>query len=356
MKVFLSLLRDGRCVLPLRLYHVLSTLLTIALSCVISSIIIFLLDKVAAFPMELSTTLLLCSSITIILSVIFLAMEAGYYIRPAKAVVDATEYVAKGNFTIQVPLPDHRIGVVEGYTLIENFNRMTQELAGMEHMRKEFIGSVSHEFKTPLASIVGFTELLMDDEIDEAERQEYLVLVHDEALRLSRLAENLLRLSRLDAQEFVAVGEKVAIDEQIRQCVILFADRWEDKSISFSIELPPMYVETDPDMTKQVWLNLIDNAMKYSKNGGTIHIFGQILKDSAWVKIRDEGIGINQEKQSHIFEPFYQCEESHKEQGHGLGLSIVRRIIELLGGRINCYSQEGKGTEMEVILPLAIKN
>ena len=203
-----------------------------------------------------------------------------------------------------------------------------------------------------MSSIVGFSEILLEDGLSDSERREYTVLVHDEALRLSRLADNLLRLSKLDAQAIVMRHEPIDVDEQIRQCVILLADRWEPKNISFDIDLPHMQIEGDPDMTKQVWLNLIDNAVKYSDDGKAIHISGQIFPDSVCVRIHDEGIGIPKDKQERIFERFYQCDESHKEKGHGLGLSIVKRILELLGGQIGCSSEPGKGTEMAVALPL----
>ena len=192
----------------------------------------------------------------------------------------------------------------------------------------------------------------MEGGISEDERREYTMLVHDEALRLSRLADNLLRLSHLDAQAIVMRHEPISVDEQVRQCIILLADRWEEKSISFDVDLPPMQIEGDPDMTKQVWLNLIDNAVKYSDDGKAIHISGQIFPDSVCVRIHDEGIGIPKDKQERIFERFYQCDESHQEKGHGLGLSIVKRILELLGGQIGCTSEPGKGTEMAVALPL----
>lgn len=342
--------REGKCVLPLRLYHTLSTLLTLAASCLLACLTVFFLDSLVGFSPDLSVSLILCSTVTLVVAAATLAWEAGYYIRPAQAVVEAAGRVAKGDFGIRVPPPDWRIGVAEGYSLIENFNRMTRELSGIEHMRKDFTASVSHEFKTPLASIVGFTEILLEDGLGEKEQKEYLHLVHEEALRLSRLAENLLRLSRLDAQAIVTRRETVAVDEQIRQCVILLAERWEEKNISFSLDLSPVKIVTDPDMTKQVWLNLIDNAIKYSHPDGTLHIEGYAEKDHVRIIIRDEGIGIPSDKQAHIFAPFYQCEESHKTQGHGLGLSIVKRIMELLGGSIECRSQKGQGTEMIVTL------
>lgn len=339
-------------ILPLRLYHSLTTLLTLALCCGVSSLLVYLLDDLLGVALELPWALIVCSLLTIISGALLLAWEAGFYIRPAQAVVAATGRIAKGDFTVRVPQLESRVTTEEGRQLVANFNRMAKELQSIDHLQKGFTGSVSHEFKTPLSSIVGFSEILLEGGLSETERREYTELVHEEALRLSRLAENLLRLSRLDAQAIVMRRENIAVDEQIRQCVILLAERWEAKEISFDIDLPSLPIESDPDLTKQVWLNLIDNAVKYSETGSTIHITGELGVDSICVRIRDEGIGIPAEKQTHIFERFYQCDESHQEKGHGLGLSIVKRIMELLGGQIACQSQPGQGTEMIVALPL----
>ena len=339
-------------ILPLRLYHSLTTLLTLALCCGVSSLLVYMLDSLTGLQLELPVALIICSLLTIVSSALLLAWEAGFYIHPAQSVVEATGRIAKGDFTVSVPQLKSIVTTEEGRQLVDNFNRMAKELQSIDHMQKGFTGSVSHEFKTPLSSIVGFSEILLEGGLSETERREYTELVHEEALRLSRLAENLLRLSHLDAQAIVMRHENIAVDEQIRQCVILLAERWEAKNISFSIELPALTIESDPDMTKQVWLNLIDNAVKYSETGSTIHITGELGADSICVRIRDEGMGIPAEKQAHIFERFYQCDESHQEKGHGLGLSIVKRILELLGGQVACQSQPGQGTEMIVALPL----
>ncbi len=351
MNVVNQLLLNGRCKLPLRVYHAFFSILTLMLCCLISCMAVILIDRIGGLSLGTASSLILCSVMTILLGSVLLAWEAGYYIRPAKIVVDAAGRIAKGDFSIRASLPELRVGISEGYVLVENFNYMAQELQCMDHMRKGFIGSVSHEFKTPLASMVGLTELLAEDDLTEEERKDYINLLHDEALRLSRLAENLLRLSRLDEQAIVTRKEIIIVDEQIRKCVILLADRWEAKDLNLSVELPDMEMEGDPDLTQQVWLNLIDNAIKYSGQGKNLVISGQASENCISVTIRDEGIGIPGEKQGHIFEPFYQCEESHKEQGHGLGLSIVKRIIELLNGAIECHSEVGTGTEMIVTLP-----
>lgn len=346
--------KDGKkqLVIPLRLYHSLSTLVTLGVCCFVSSLLVFFINHFFELELGLLPALAVCSAMTLVFAAALLAWEAGVYIRPAKALMDAAERVAKGDFSVRVPESGRLINLEESRILIEHFNQMAKELQSIDHMQKGFTGSVSHEFRTPLSSIVGFSEILMEDGLSDAERREYTVLVHDEALRLSRLADNLLRLSRLDAQAIVMRHETIDVDEQVRQCVILLADRWEPKNISFTVDLPQMRIEGDPDMTKQVWLNLIDNAVKYSTEGKTIHISGQVFPDSVCVRIRDDGIGIPEDKQGRIFERFYQCDESHQEKGHGLGLSIVKRILELLGGQIGCSSEPGKGTEMAVALPL----
>ncbi|MCR5447150.1 MAG: HAMP domain-containing histidine kinase [Schwartzia sp.] len=346
--------KDGKrqLVIPLRLYHSLSTLATLGICCFVSSLLVFCINHFFQAELELLPALAVCSVMTLVFAAALLAWEAGVYIRPARALMEAAGHVADGDFSVRIPKSEGLISLEESRILIDHFNQMAKELQSIDHMQKGFTGSVSHEFRTPLSSIVGFSEILLEDGLSDSERREYMVLVHDEALRLSRLADNLLRLSKLDAQAIVMRHEPIDVDEQIRQCIILLADRWEPKNILFDIDLPHMQIEGDPDMTKQVWLNLIDNAVKYSDDGKTIHISGQIFPDSVCVRIHDEGIGIPKDKQERIFERFYQCDESHKEKGHGLGLSIVKRILELLGGQIGCSSEPGKGTEMAVALPL----
>ena len=344
-----KIFRQGHIVMPLRLYHVLSTILILGASCLLSSILVYALGSFSDTLQSMPVAFAVCSVLTMALGSIGLVQDARRYIRPAKDVMAAAARVSAGDFTVQIPMPKWRIGIAEGELLIENFNRMTQELRSMERMQKDFMGSASHEFKTPLSSIIGFTELLMDGGIDEKEQREYLTLVHEEARRLSRLSENILRLSRLDAQAIVH-QELVDVDEQIRRCLILLTEKFSDKEQALDIQLEEIAIRGDADLLEQLWLNLIDNALKYSSSGKTLHIMGKTEKDTVVVNIR-EGIGIPPEKQERIWDRFYQCEESHKEQGHGLGLSIVKRIVELLGGSIECHSKVGQGTEMRVKLP-----
>ena len=352
MNALRQLLRERRIVLPIRLHFALSTLLTLGASCLLSGLFVYVLDRFTGIAQNLPLAHIVCSVLTLLMGGIALAWEAGRYIRPAKAVADAAGRVAAGDFSVRIPLPDWRIGIAEAHSLIKDFNRMARKLEGMEQMQKDFTVNVSHEFKTPLSSIIGFTEILMEGGVDASDQQEYLALIHREAQRLSRLSENTLRLSRLDAQNIATRHETIAVDEQIRRCLILLTEKFADKGFSLDIHLEAMPVKSDPDLLEQLWLNLIDNALKYSPPGKTLHISGKMAGSSIVVSIRDEGVGIPAEKQKHIWNRFYQCEESHKEQGHGLGLSIVRCVVDVLGGAIECRSAVGRGTEMRITLPV----
>ncbi|MCR5562068.1 MAG: HAMP domain-containing histidine kinase [Desulfovibrio sp.] len=352
MNFLRRLFRERRIILPIRLHFALSTLLTLGASCVLSGFFVHALDRFTGIAQNLPLAHIVCSVLTLLVCGFALAWVAGCYIRPARELAEAAGRVAAGDFSVRIALPNRRIGIAEANSLIKDFNRMVRELEGMERMQNYFMGNVSHEFKTPLSSIIGFVEILMEDALDDKERQEYLGLVHREAQRLSRLSENILRLSRLKAQNIVMRREFVAVDEQIRHCLILLSEKFSDRELSLDIRLEAMTITSDPDLLEQIWLNLIDNALKYSSPQTTLHVTGSMKASSLVVSIRDEGIGIPAQKQKHIWNSFYQCEESHKECGHGLGLSIVKQAVDCLGGAIECRSAAGQGTEMIVTLPL----
>ena len=354
MKSLCHILREKRIVLPVRLHFALSALLILCLSALLSGLFISLLASFTSIAHNMFLAHLLYSVCTFIVSGLALAWVAGYYLFPAKVVADAAGRVAAGDFSVRIALPNWRIGIAEANSLIIDFNRMAGELAGMARMQKDFMGNVSHEFKTPLSSIIGFTEILLEGNIAPKERQEYLSLVYQEAQRLSRLSENTLRLSKLDAQNIILRQEVIAVDEQIRRCLILLTEKFADKELSLDIQLAPMQIKSDADLLEQIWLNLIDNALKYSPTGSMLHITGKMADSCIIVSIRDEGIGIPKDKQKHIWNRFYQCDESHKAHGHGLGLAIVKCAIDSLGGKIKCLSSVGIGTEMLVTLPTTL--
>lgn len=343
----------------LRKYIAIVSILTFISSCIISTAItigaIKIFYKEAITYEKLVLVCILILVLALIIAWFSLWVGAGHLTKPLIDVSNTVKQVAEGNFKVNIKRRDttkceyEYINEVD--ELAKNVNKMVAELDGMDYMRKDFMSNVSHEIKTPIAAITGFTEILLDGSIDESERQEYLEVINKESMRISRLCENMLHMSRLDSQVIVSNLQKIRLDEQLRKCIILLSEKWSDKEIDFSIDLEKVSIFSDYDMLQQVWINLIDNAIKYSGENCKIDISVKRLDDkSVKVSIRDNGIGIEEEKLHRIFDKFYQCEESHKKSGSGLGLSISKRIVELLHGTIECRSKKDSGTTFEVTL------
>ena len=343
----------------LRKYIAIVSILTFISSCIISTAItigaIKIFYKEAITYEKLVLVCILILVLALIIAWFSLWVGAGHLTKPLIDVSNTVKQVAEGNFKVNIKRRDttkceyEYINEVD--ELAKNVNKMVAELDGMDYMRKDFMSNVSHEIKTPIAAITGFTEILLDGSIDESERQEYLEVINKESMRISRLCENMLHMSRLDSQVIVANLQKIRLDEQLRKCIILLSEKWSNKEIDFSIDLEEVSILSDYDMLQQVWINLIDNAIKYSRENCKIDISVKSFNDkSVVVSISDNGIGIEEGKLHRIFDKFYQCEESHKKSGSGLGLSISKRIVELLNGTIECKSKKDSGTTFEVTL------
>lgn len=332
----------------------------ILLSCITAVILVTGL-AVLVFPNKETWThsagfvlMIIISCLTICLTGIILFIRAKRVTKPLTEINDAIVKISDGDFGIRINRKSTNSGKYQYENELDeltvNLNKMVSELEGMDYMRKDFMSNVSHEIKTPVTAITGFTEILLDGNLSEAEEREYLTLINQESIRLSILSENMLKMSRLDYQEIVSAKDKVRVDEQIRKCIIVLSEKWQDKNIEFVLNLSEVTIFTDKNLLMQVWMNLIDNAIKYSKNNSLIEISLVKEIDEIKVKIKDYGIGIAPDKLDKIYNRFYQCEESHKSQGSGLGLSIVKRIVDLLGGNIVCESVEGEGTTVTVRL------
>lgn len=234
----------------------------------------------------------------------------------------------------------------------EDFNKMCAELSSVQILRNDFINSYSHEFKTPIASINGFASLLLEKELPDKQRREYLQIIVEESARLSNLANNTILLSKLTSQQIVTDTQRYDISEQIRQCVIILAKSWLDKKIEFSGEFPPTMFVGNKELMQHLWLNLIGNAIKFTPTGGEIMVKVALYDGNIHVQISDTGEGMSEETLSHLFDPYYQGDISHSEQGLGLGLSIAKRIVELCGGSITVQSELGTGSIFTVTLPV----
>lgn len=283
----------------------------------------------------------------LLLSCVILALASNRMLKPILKLTAATQQVAKGEFDVEVNIQSHdEIGL-----LIKNFNQMTRELGRMEYLQKDFIRNVSHEFKTPISSIQGFAKLLQDETLPPEQRREFSEIILEETERLSRLSTNILRLSKLENQNELTSKKAFLLDEQIRSVIVLLEHRWSQKALVFSIEMRKTICIGDEELLQQVWINLIENAIKFSRHGGRISVSVNQTEEHIEVEIADNGVGMDEETKLRIFERFYQGNDSHDTEGSGLGLSIVKRIIELSDGEIQVKSSLNQGTLFLVKLP-----
>ena len=262
--------------------------------------------------------------------------------------MDGLRAVAGGDYSVRLKTDKHQLLD----DLCEDFNRMTEELQSVRTLREDFVNSYSHEFKTPITAIKGFAELLSEPDLTEEERQQYLRIIQDESARLAELTNRTLLLTKLQSQRFLPDQTTFSLDEQIRRCAILCAHSWEEKHLTFSAELESVDCTSNEELLRQVWINLLNNAIRYTPPGGEIGVELRRVGGEADVRVWDTGSGMTPEVQSHIFEKYYQGAAEDKKHGLGLGLSIVHRTIELTEGRIEVDSQPEQGSSFTVYLPL----
>ena len=261
---------------------------------------------------------------------------------------DAMSRIARGDFSVF--LDPKEFG--EQRELVDSINTMAKELGSMETLRQDFVSNVSHEIQSPLTSIGGYATLLENDALTPAQRKHYLTIIKAESARLSKLSSNLLKLSSLDSGVAPLSVIQFRLDKQLQSAVILLDPQWSEKNISITAELDKVIVSADKELLSQVWINLLHNAIKFTPEGGTIHITLTTNDGKTICAIADNGTGISPEDQSYIFERFYKVDKSRDRSlgGNGLGLSLVKKIVELHGGIVSVESEKGKGTTLIVTL------
>lgn len=271
-------------------------------------------------------------------------------VNPIKKITDATKKVASGDFTIELETKrDDEIG-----ELTHNFNKMVKELNSIECLQKDFINNVSHEIKTPISSIQGFAKLLEADNLSKEERKEYAEIIKEESDRLLYLSTNILKLAKLENQERIMNKTKFNIAEQIRRTISVLEPKWKEKNIKFNVSLKEQEFLGEKDLMYQVWMNIIENSIKFSKQDGQIDVKMKTNQDSIIVEIKDYGIGMEEEEVKKIFDRFYQIDKSHTKPGAGLGMTIAKRIVELSGGKIEVTSKLNESTTFIVTLPIKL--
>lgn len=261
---------------------------------------------------------------------------------------EAISKVANGDFEYKIPIKKRDTMTA----VFEDFNKMTEELSSVQILRNDFINSYSHEFKTPLASISGFAELLMGKELSAEEQKQYLKIIRDESERLATLARNTIILSKLNTQRIINDMEEYDLSEQLRQCAIICSAQWTEKNQEFEGDFSKVIYRGNREILQQLWINIIGNAIKYTPEKGVIKVALKKEDDKAVVYVSDTGEGMTEETIKKMYIPYYQGDSSHSVSGLGLGLAISKRIVELCHGEISVSSTLGKGSTFKIILPI----
>lgn len=301
-------------------------------------------------PLSVAITMIIIVATSYIVGeVVFLCLKK-IPLRMMHMLIDKMNSLAAGDFKVRVKLSDPLkwyFGVEE---LENSFNVMAEQLENTEMFRKDFINNFSHEFKTPIVSIAGFAKLLKRGNLTEKQRAEYLDIIEEESLRLSTMATNVLNLTKVENQTILTDISYFNLSEQLRNCVLLLEAKWSKKNIDFEIEFDEYMFSANEELLKQVWINLIDNAIKFSPERETIELLIKDEEDAITVSVANKGSEITPEQQKRIFNKFYQADESHSSEGNGVGLALVKSIVELHEGVVS-VSSENNITVFTVELP-----
>lgn len=271
--------------------------------------------------------------------------------RPVRRLIAAAEKVMEGDFSVRVEkgrglIPNSGLDMITDY-----FNRMAEELSGTEILQTDFIANVSHELKTPLAVMQNYGAMLQQPDLPEGQRIEYAKAITDASRNLSSMVANILKLNKLENQNIYPAVQTYDLGEQLCQVLLGFEEVWERKGIELSTEIAEnVRISADPELLMLVWNNLFSNAFKFTQPGGKVTLELERAEGAAVVKISDTGCGFGPEIGAHIFEKFYQGDTSHAAKGNGLGLALVKRVIEITGGDISVSSQVGRGSTFTVKL------
>lgn len=265
--------------------------------------------------------------------------------RPVNRILEAAEKIMKGDFSVRIQKQSKFVMDDKFNEIIECFNKLAEELSSVETLRTDFIANVSHEMKTPLAVMQNYGTLLQSPELSDAKRMEYAKGVADNARRMAEMMTNILKLNRLENQQIYPQVTEYNLGEQICECLLQYENVWEKAGIEIDTDIAEdIKVIADAELLSLVWNNLFSNAFKFTEAGGKVTVSLAATEHHAIVKVSDTGCGISPEIGTHIFEKFYQGDTSHSVQGNGLGLALVKRVIDIMHGEIGVESTVGKGT------------
>ncbi len=272
---------------------------------------------------------------------------------PVSRILDAAHQITNGDLSVRIETLNPIAIRNEFDVIIEDFNKMAQELSAIETLKTDFIANVSHEIKTPLAVIQNYADILQDPHLSEEQRIKYAENITVASKRLSALITNMLRLNKLENQQIFSKKTSYNLGEQLCECMLLFEDAWNKKSLKIATYIDEdVIVNSDRELMEIVWTNILSNAIKFNNVGGTVTVSLKEENNKACVTISDTGCGMNEEIGRHIFEKFYQADPSRTTSGNGLGLALVKRVIDITGSEIQVESELSKGTTFKVLLPI----
>ena len=349
-----------RFLLALKRYLVFFLLIAFLTACCIS---LFSVTLARSLHVQLSQeNLSLAAKLTfgnvVILSLLFTAIDFVrrelVIQRSVRHIVQAAQTIVAGDFSVRVK-PISRFSSDESFNeIVQCFNRMAEELASVETLRTDFIANVSHELKTPLAAMNNYATLLQAPDLPEEQRVAYAKAIAQRSRQLSRMMTNILKLNKLENQQIYPNCHPYDLSDQLCQSLLQFEDVWESKDIDLDTQIPDrVTISADQELLELVWNNLLSNAFKFTPAGGQVRLCLRQLDQQVAVTIQDTGCGMSPNTQSHIFEKFYQGDTSHATQGNGLGLALVRRVVDICQGSIQLTSAPDQGTTFTITLPTA---
>lgn len=287
---------------------------------------------------------------SLIMGFLLASLTGKITLSPIKRMIDQLDRLANGDFKARLhfgkPIASH-----PAFKQVErSFNRAAEELEHTEMLRSDFINNFSHEFKTPIVSIAGFAKLLRRGNLTEEQKEEYLEVIEEESLRLSAMANKVLNLTRVESQTILTEVTRFNLSEQIRGAVLLLVEKWTPKNLYMDMQFGEHMIYANEELLKQIWINLLDNAVKFSEPDGTVTVGvveeGEFLR----VSVSNHGKEIPKDSIRHIFNKFYQADESHSSEGNGIGLAIVKKVCDLHRGTVSVSSESGT-TTFTVVLP-----
>ena len=348
MTKFVQKLRDSLRTVNLTMLLVLNLFFNVTLILTVVTVLVLLGADNGFFfqngEVSVGGALVVLYSSCILMAVSLVVTMRLVFVKPILAIRQAMNQLAEGDFAVRLAHNARGYEPTEIREMKAAFNRAAEELSGTELLRKDFVNNFSHEFKTPIVSINGFADLLLDEDVTPEEQREYLEIIRDESKRLAQLSGSVLLLNRIEAQTILTDAVAFPLDEQLRQCVLVTQQKWRAKQLQFDANLPACTYTGSETLLKEVWLNLLDNAAKFSPSGATVGVTLCTEPGYVIVAVTDQGCGMDAETRRHIFEQFYQGDTSHKTQGNGLGLAMVQKIVALHSGTIEVNSNPGAGS------------